>query len=144
MKLSTKCRYGVRAMLEIARQYRAGPVKRKDIARIQGISHAYLENILIALKTAKFIRTARGAQGGFILEKEPSEITMLQLVSTLEGSITPVECLDNSERCEKTSHCVARNVWKKLHDAQVNVLSSITLQDLLDMEKDSASLTYTI
>jgi len=146
MKLSTKCRYGVRAMLEIGRQYRGGggPVKRKDIAQIQGISHAYLENILISLKAAKFIRTTRGANGGFILEREPSEITMLQLVTALEGSITPVECLDNTDCCEKTSRCVARRVWKKLQDAQVAALSSITLQDLLDMEKETAEPTYTI
>ena len=101
MKLSTKCRYGTRAMIEIARHYNEGPVKRKDISRSQKISSAYLENILIALKSQNLIRTVRGADGGFILANSPSSITMFQIVSALEGPIVPVECVDKSDACKQ-------------------------------------------
>jgi Rrf2 family protein len=144
VKLSTKCRYGVRAMVEIARHYKQGPVKRREITKAQDLSHAYLENILIALKANKLIRTTRGAHGGFVLAMEPSKITLYQLVTTLEGSITPVECLDNEAVCGKAGFCVARKAWRKLSDAQNTVLRSITLQDLLDMETEGNELMYTI
>ena len=143
MKLSTKCRYGARAMLEIARRYNQGPVKRKDICQAQGISHAYLENILIVLKSFNLIRTTRGANGGFTLETDPSKINLYQIATALEGSIAPVECLDPGALCKKIGHCVTRKAWKKLYDAEVTALSSITLQDLLDMEGES-EMTYSI
>lgn len=137
MKLSTKCRYGVRAMLEIGRQYthEGTPVKRKDISKAQDISHGYLENILIALKSHKLIRTTRGANGGFILEKSPDKITLLDLVLALEGSIAPVDCIENKTVCAKSGFCVARLAWEKLHIAQTTTLAAISLQDLLDAEK---------
>jgi Rrf2 family transcriptional regulator, cysteine metabolism repressor len=144
MKLSTKCRYGVRAMVEIARHYKQGPVKRKDISKAQDLSHAYLENILIALKANKLIHTTRGANGGFVLEADPSQISLYSIVSTLEGSIAPVDCLERESVCQKTTFCVARKAWRKLYDAQLAVLHSITLQDLLDMETEAAEIMYTI
>ena len=143
MKLSTKCRYGVRAMVEIAKNFRNGPVKRKDISIVQDISSSYLENILITLKGNKLIRPTRGAKGGFVLEAEPSQITLYQIVLALEGSIAPVECLDNIAVCSKNRECVARKAWKKLYDAQTTTLKSITLQDLLDMENED-ELAYSI
>jgi len=144
MKLSTKCRYGVRAMVEIARHYKEGPVKRKDITKAQDLSNAYLENILITLKANKLIHTTRGANGGFVLEGEPSRISLYTIVSTLEGTIAPVDCLERESVCDKTSFCVARKAWRKLHDAQLAVLRSISLQDLLDMETDSNEIMYSI
>jgi Rrf2 family protein len=131
-------------MMEIARSGKNGPIKRKDIAARQGISQAYLENILIALKTNKLIRTTRGASGGFVLETAPSNISMYQIVSFLEGSIAPVDCLENIEVCKETPRCAARKVWKKLYEAQVAVLESITLQDLLEMDMQEGELTYAI
>jgi len=144
MKLSTKCRYGARAMLEIARRYEKGPVKRKYISHAQDISHAYLENILIALKSFKLIRTTRGANGGFVLETEPSTINLYQIVTALEGSIAPVECLDNNALCGRFDRCVTRKAWKKLYDAEIGALTSVTLQDLLDMENEKGEMTYSI
>jgi Rrf2 family protein len=144
MKLSTRCRYGVRAMFEMARHYKEGPVRRKDICEAQGITHAYLENILIALKAKKLIRTTRGASGGFVLESEPSKISLYDIVTALEGSIAPVECLDNKEICERVPHCAARKAWRRLHEAQAAVLRSITLQDLLDMDMENGELNYAI
>jgi Rrf2 family cysteine metabolism transcriptional repressor len=144
MKLSTKCRYGTRAMIEIGRVYGAGSIKRKDISRIQEISSSYLENILITLKTHRLITTTRGAQGGFSLARSPVEISLLDIISALEGSIAPVECLEKSSLCHKSTGCAARKAWKKLHEAQKNVLSSITLQNLIDTDGMPGTENYSI
>ena len=144
MQLSSKCRHGTRTMIEIARRSRNGPVKRKDISKIQGISKAYLENILICLKENDLIRTTRGANGGFELEKHPSAINLLQIATSLEGTMSPVECLDNNSACEKTGYCAARKAWGKLYEAQKNTLKKITLQDLLEMDSSEDSDDYVI
>ena len=139
MKLSTRTRYGMRAMIEIARNYGRGPTKRRDITDSQGISHSYLENILIALKTKGLLSTVRGADGGFVLEKAPSTVTLYEIVTALEGSIAPTECVENPPDCSRTQRCAARQVWQKLHEAQVQVLTGLTLENLLEMEKDPGS-----
>jgi Rrf2 family protein len=144
MQLSTKSRYGTRAMIEIARRCKNGPVKRKDISKIQGISNTYLENILICLKTNNLIRTVRGAKGGFVLDKTPSAINLLQIVTSLEGTMSPVECLENNFICEKTGYCATRKAWGKLYEAQKNTLKKITLQDLIDMESPENADDYVI
>ena len=144
MKLSTKCRYGTRAMIEIARHYKEGPVKRKDISRGQRISSAYLENILMALKSRNLLRTVRGANGGFMLEVPPSRITMFQIVSALEGSTVPVECVDKSDACDQSAACAARKLWQELYNAQVAVLKKTTLQTLVDWAESKKPLDYSI
>lgn len=135
MKLSTRCRYGTRAMIELAKNFAKGPLKREEISKSQDISSSYLENILIALKSRNLIRTIRGANGGFSLIESPEKITMYDVVTALEGPIEPVHCIENSEQCTRSGHCVARNYWISFHEAQVNHLKSTTLQTLLDMEK---------
>jgi Rrf2 family cysteine metabolism transcriptional repressor len=144
MKLSTKCRYGLRAMIELAKRFNNGPVKRKDISRVQNLSKAYLENILIALREKKLIVTTRGANGGFVLQSPPSKISVLQIVNALEGSIAPVECLENPSVCAKGGHCPAQKVWKKLKEAQEKALSEITLKDILDDESPGIGSHYDI
>jgi len=132
-------------MIEIAHQYKQAPVKRKDISKHQKISSYYLENILITLKAQHLISTVRGARGGFTLERSPKKITMYQIVTALEGSIAPAECIDTPECCSRTATCAARKFWVKLHDAQMNVLTKTTLQDLLDMEISSGQqIDYSI
>jgi Rrf2 family cysteine metabolism transcriptional repressor len=135
LKLSTKCRYGARAIVEIARSYGKFPTKRKDIAESQNISESYLENILISLKKHGIIGTIRGSQGGYVLNRTPSDVTLFEVVQALEGSLAPVECLEKSAKCERIAVCTTRNVWKELMEAQEKVLRSITLQNLLDREK---------
>jgi Rrf2 family transcriptional regulator, cysteine metabolism repressor len=135
LKLSTKCRYGTRAIVEIARCYGRNPVKRKDIAESQGISEPYLVNILLALKNDSIIDTIRGAQGGYFLTRPPAEISLFQVVKALEGSVAPVECLEHKGVCDRVAGCAARKVWKELMEAQEKVLRSVTLQQLLDKEK---------
>ena len=144
MKLSTRCRYGTRAMVEIARNYGNGPTKRKDIAKSQDISEGYLENILSSLKEQNFLTTVRGADGGFVLEKSPSQIKLVEIVTALEGSICPVECIEKPEVCDKVGRCVTRKAWQKLYDAQITALSEITLQDLVDMAVDEDVPNYII
>jgi Rrf2 family cysteine metabolism transcriptional repressor len=144
MQLSTKSKYGVRAMIEIARLGKSGPVKRKDISRAQKISHAYLENILITLKSSRLIRTVRGAKGGFALDMPASAITLFRIVTVLEGTLSPVECLESASICEKTGACAARIAWAKLYAAQKKVLEEITLQDLEDWESTDGAPDYAI
>lgn len=144
MKFSTRCRYGLRAMIEIAHQYKQGPVKRKDISKSQKISSHYLENILITLKAQHLISTARGASGGFTLDRSPRKITLYQIVTALEGSIVPVECVDDPECCNRSTTCAARKFWVRLHEAQMNILTKTTLQDLLDMEAATGQIDYSI
>jgi Rrf2 family transcriptional regulator, cysteine metabolism repressor len=144
MKLSTKCRYGLRAMIELARNFDKGPVNRKIITDAQGISKAYLENILTALREKKLIRTTRGASGGFILQTPPSRITVLQIVNALEGSIAPVDCLEDASLCERSGPCPAQKVWQRLYDAQKKTLSEITLQEVLEMDTVAPDTNYMI
>lgn len=135
MKLSTRCRYGARAMMEIARRHDTGPVKRKDIAESQDISERYLENILIALKANKLVRTVRGANGGFALTKAPEAITMYEILSALGGLAAPVDCLDAPALCDRSGCCAAREFWEELRDAQIRTAKSKTLRDLVERER---------
>lgn len=134
MKLSSKARYGTRAIVEIARNYRAGKMtRRKDITEGQGIPTAYLENILMELKNSGMLVTVRGPKGGFMLSKEPSAFTMLEVVEALEGPLCPVDCTTSEGvDCEREDSCNMSSLWKELKEAQEKVLSSVTLQDMLD------------
>lgn len=138
LKLSTKCRYGARAILEIAKNYEKHPTKRKDIARTQEISESYLENILLALKSNELIDTVRGAQGGYKLSRLPSTITLFQIVEALEGSLDLVDCLADGVSCDRIDECAMRVVWSNLKKAMEETLSRVTLQDLLDKNKSEA------
>lgn len=148
MKLSTKCRYGVRAIYEIARNYNKCPTKRKDIALNQDLDESYLENILIDLKNAEIVNAIRGVHGGFVLKQPPESITILNIVESLQGKLTPVECLITPSVCNRVEGCVSRPVWQKLKEAQEDVLQGITVQDLLDQQKsrniDINALEYCI
>jgi Rrf2 family protein len=131
-------------MIEIAKRYGAGPVKRKDIAQTQGLTEGYLEAILGSLRGGHFVKTVRGAGGGFTLEKPPSGITLLDIVLALEGSISPVECVENPQVCERAVSCAARTAWVKLYEAERSALGSITLQDLVEKEQQAHSNSYAI
>lgn len=143
LKLSTKCRYGARAILEIAKNYGKSPTKRKDIALTQEISESYLENILLALKNNGLIDTVRGAQGGYTLGRPPSSITLFQIVEALEGSLDLVDCLAGGTSCDRIQKCTMRGVWSSLKKAMEEALSRVTLQELLD-KNESEALNFTI
>ena len=127
MKLSTKGRYGTRAMLDLALHYGQGPILLKDIARRQEISERYLEHVVIPLRAAGLVTSARGAHGGFALAKPPSELRLSYIIQVVEGSIAPVDCVDDPRLCSRADFCVARDVWAELEKAMSGVLESTTL-----------------
>ena len=138
LKLSTKCRYGARAILEIAKNYGKHPTKRKDISKTQEISESYLENIMLALKSNGLIDTVRGARGGYELGRPPSGITLFQIVEALEGPLELVDCLTDGSSCGRIDECAMREVWSGLKKAMEESLGRVTLQDLLDKNETEA------
>lgn len=140
MRLSTRSRYGTRLMLELALHYKKGTVFLKDIAREEEISEKYLSHLVIPLKANGLISSSRGAHGGYRLAKSPSHITVKDIVQTLEGDLSPVECVKNPSICRRTSGCVTRDVWEKLDERISDTLSSITLKDLVKSQKGIHSI----
>ena len=147
MRLSTKGRYGVRALVDIALNGNGGPVLLKDIAKRQDVSAQYLEHLVAPLIRAGILRSIRGAKGGIALAKAPEEIRLSRVIEVLEGSVAPVECVDNPSLCERSDECVARDVWSDIKAAITGVLESLTLKDLVDRQmakSPSKSETYSI
>lgn len=144
MKLSTRGRYGVTAIFELALNYGSGVVPLRDIARHQGISEPYLEQLAKTLRQAGLITSTRGAQGGYSLARPPEEITIAQVVEATEGPIALVDCLMadgelKASACEKAGTCVTRDVWARVCDSINQVLNSITLGDLVkDYQREKA------
>lgn len=135
MKLSTRTRYGTRALLDIARHQGDKLVQLKDIASRQNISLHYLEHIIAPLVGAGIVRSTRGARGGLQLTRRPGEIKLSDVVQLLEGTITPVDCVIDPGSCKRSDSCVTREVWGEMKKAIDNTLKSITLQDLVEREK---------
>jgi Rrf2 family protein len=135
MKLSTKSRYGTRLMLDMAQHYGDGPVHLGTVARRQGISVKYLEQIIIPLKKANYIQSVRGPKGGHQLAKPPEEITVGEIVALLEAGTTLAECSDNPLICERSPDCATRTIWQEAAQAMFDKLQSITLADLLIRDK---------
>jgi len=143
MKLSTKGKYGVRAVYEIARQYGKGPLTIKEIADRQGISFSYLEQILHKLGKAGLIESVRGPAGGYLLARKPGDLTIGDIVRALEGPIALTHCLEPGEaaECYQEEDCVARMVWTKVGAKIEEALDSISFEDLLHQQarhKESA------
>ena len=135
MKLSTKGRYGTRALLELALHHGEGPVLEKDIAQRQDIPLQYLEHLMIPLIHGGIVRSARGAKGGIWLARPPKEIKLSQVIVLLEGSIAPVECVNDPKYCPRSELCATRDIWNELKEVMTGVLESTTLQDLVDRQK---------
>ncbi|MEE9191076.1 MAG: Rrf2 family transcriptional regulator [Candidatus Aerophobetes bacterium] len=139
MRLSTKGRYGARAMLDLALNFGKEPVLLRDIATRQEVSEKYLEHSMSSLRNAGLVRSIRGARGGYILAKPPSEIRLSEIMEVLEGSMAPVECVDDPEVCHRADLCVTRDIWEKMKEAIDNILESTTLEDLAERYKDKES-----
>ncbi len=140
MKLSTKGRYGTRALLDVALHQEDSPVQLKVIAQRQQISLHYLEHIVAPLIAAGLLRSTRGAYGGVSLGKPPQEIVLSEVIQVLEGSITPVECVDDPNVCSRADICATRDVWTDVKKAMAGVLESVTLQDLVERQKGKQKL----
>jgi len=147
MKLSTRGRYGTRALLDIARHQGERPVILKDIAQRQQISPLYLERLIAPLIAGGIVRSTRGAKGGISLAKPAEEIRLSEVIELLEGTINPVECVINPSMCDRSGSCAPRDVWGELKKAINGVLENITLQDLVEQQKrkeQSRELMYYI
>ena len=132
MKLSTRARYGTRALLELALNRREEPVLLRNIARVQQISLPYLEHLIAPLIAGGIVRSTKGPRGGVSLAKTPEEIKLSEVIQLLEGSIAPVECINNPGICNRSEFCVTRDIWSELKVAMDGVLESTTLQDLVE------------
>ncbi len=144
MKLSTRTRYGMRAILELAANYGKGPLQTNVIAKDQDISVKYLEQLMAILKTSGLVKSIRGAKGGYILAKKPDEIKLSDVFFCLEGSTITVECVDNPAYCERFADCACRQLWSQVQQSITNVLQSATLQDLMDKSKNQRTPNYQI
>lgn len=146
MKITTRVRYGVRLMLDLALNYGKGAKVLKDLAQKEEISEKYLSQIISTLKSKGLVSSGRGAHGGYVLAKAPNEITIGKIFNALEGPLDIVECIDNPTACDKVSICVTRDVWMKLKNVIDLTLDSITLEDLVKMyeKKESSIIMYTI
>lgn len=131
MKISTKGRYATRVMLDLALHNTGQCIKVKDIAARQGISEKYLEQIIAMLNKAGYVKSSRGAQGGYRLSRPPEEYTVGMILRLTEGSLAPVSCLeDSSGECGRRDACVTREVWMDLYDAVSRVIDGVTIADL--------------
>lgn len=144
MKLSTRTRYGIRAMLELAGKYGEGPLQIKVIANRQDISIKYLEQLMAMLRSGGFVRSIRGSKGGYILSKVPAQIKLDELFTCLEGPVVTVECVEDENYCARVADCMTRQVWAQVQAAMVKVLQSMTLQDLVNRTKERKNLDYQI
>jgi Rrf2 family cysteine metabolism transcriptional repressor len=136
MKLSTKSRYGTRALLDVAIHQSDIPVQLKDVAERQQISLSYLEHLIAPLVAAGIIKSSRGAHGGVSLGRPAEEIPLIDVVRALEGSMSPVECVDDPAKCSRADSCVTRDLWAETKKAMESVLESITLSDLVRRQRE--------
>lgn len=146
MKISTKGRYAVRVMLDLALHNTGECIKVKDIAGRQGISEKYLEQIIAVLNRAGYVNSVRGAQGGYRIAKDPSEYTVGMILRLTEGSMAPVACLDEgAPECDRCDTCETLEVWKELYAAINNVIDNVTIADLVERSRKRAeNLDYSI
>lgn len=147
MKLSTKGRYGLKAMFELALHYGEGPIPLKNIAESQGISEHYLEQLIAVLRKNGLVQSVRGSQGGYMLIDSPRNIKVGDIIRVLEGDMAPADCVaEDSTTCDRESRCVTKLVWIKIRDSINEVIDSITLEDMLedynDMNNDNEYMYF--
>lgn len=138
MKISTKGRYALRLMLELANNTSGMPIRLRDAAHRQNISEKYLEQIISVLNKAGYVRSIRGPQGGYVLTKRPEEYTVGMILRQTEGSLAPVACAEQNGACEQEDCCATRVLWKKLNDAVNEVVDHVTLEELVNWQQAKA------
>jgi Rrf2 family protein len=138
MKISTKGRYGTRAMVDIGDHYGKGPVSLRQLAERQGVSMKYMEQIVPLLKTSGLVRSTRGARGGYVLGKSPEEISLREIVQALEGSWSLVDCLDDDSFCARAKKCVTYEIWGNLNQAIQEIMEATSLQDMIDRHREKS------
>ena len=139
MRLSTKGRYAIRLMLDLASNNTGEPIRLRDAARRQEISEKYLEQIVSLLNKAGFVRSIRGSQGGYVLSRMPKDYTVGEILRLTEGSLSPVDCVDQlGLGCHREENCATRILWQKLDEAISSVVDHVTLEDLLSWQAAKA------
>lgn len=136
MKISTKGRYAVRLMLDLAMNETGSPVRLKEIAARQGISDKYLEQIISILNKAGYVKSVRGSMGGYRLVRKPEEYTVGEILRLTEGSLSPVECAGAGGTCKRQEKCASQILWKRLNDAVYQVVDGVTLEELMSWQKE--------
>jgi Rrf2 family cysteine metabolism transcriptional repressor len=146
MKLSTRGRYGVRIMLDLALHYGEGPILLRDISKRQGISEKYLWQLINPLKTIGLISSTRGSHGGYVLAKPPGEISLKEIVRVLEGSLCLVDCIENPAVCERSQSCTSRDIWSEASNQISQILESMTLDKMVAKQraKNREAVAYSI
>lgn len=138
MKISTKGRYALRLMIELAMDNTGEFIPLKNVSERQGISVKYLEQIITVLVKAGFVKGLRGSRGGYKLAKEPKDYTVGMILRLTEGSLAPVACLDDEvNACERAEGCITLGLWQELYDAINSVVDNVTLADLIERDKKS-------
>ena len=135
MKISTRGRYGTRMMLDLAAHHDQGPTPLREIAKRQDLSVKYLEQLIIPLKAAGYIRSVRGARGGYTLARKPDKINVGQIIKVLEGGLSLVDCVEDPKLCEREKNCPTRDIWLRMSERLMEELSSLTLSEVLDGKK---------
>lgn len=145
MKISTKGRYALRMLIDLAEHKESGYISLKDVAKRQQISKKYLEQIIPIFNHTGMLLTNRGAQGGYKLARTPDKYTVAEILRLTEGSIAPVACLDQEpNECERSAECVTLPIWQGLYNVISEYLEGITLQDILDQEQARRGNDYVI
>lgn len=145
MKLSTRSRYGLRILIQIAIENREGRLAQgKLISEKQNVSEPYLEQIMITLRSSGLVRTVRGCNGGYELNRIPEEITVLEVIELFEGELKMVDCEPGKKRCPRKENCLTTTVWKKLSDALRKSAASITLKEIIDKQSNNSGNEYFI
>ena len=145
MKISTRGRYAIRTMVDLAQHSGAGLVTLKDVAARQELSQKYLEQIVTQLSKAGLVQGIRGPQGGYRLAREPKDYTIAEILELVEGSLAPVECLESEvNACERCASCATLDMWTGLYKVMTDYLGNITLQDVVDRANAAAGNDYVI
>lgn len=145
MRLSTKGRYGVRAMFDLALHSGEGAIALKSVAQREHISEKYLEHLFANLKKAGLIHSVRGAQGGYRLARPADEITLGDIIRVLEGPVAPTECViedGGREKCERSGECIMRTVWCRVRDEINEILDKITLAEIVEEQRKVSGQGY--
>jgi Rrf2 family protein len=132
MRVSTKGRYGLRALVDLAEHDEGKAIPIREISERQNISEQYLEQLFATLRKAKIVKSVRGAHGGYMLNYDPEDITVADVITTLEGPIAPVDCVIEEDFCNYIDKCVIHGLWSELADAINGVIENMTLADLRD------------
>ena len=132
MRLSSRGHYGLKAMLDLAQNFGEKPIPLKRVAERQNVSEHYLEQLIAMLKKAALVKSVRGAQGGYLLAREPSQVTVGDVFRAMEGPVAPLYCVSEEDPgdCDESDYCITRSVWARGRDGIVAVIDSITLEDL--------------